>query len=367
MRIRGIELVALKLKLKDRFETSFGAVDEREILLVRLEAEAGVSWSEVVADRDPYYSGETVETARHIIREFLAPLLRETAVSGGRDAFRICSRVRGNPMARAAVEMGIWNLEAMEKGVPLSHLLGGNRSRVAAGVSVGIQESAPAMLDKIAAYLDRGYCRIKVKIKPGKDVDIIRSIRRRFPDIHLMADANAAYTLDDSPLLAALDDYRLMMIEQPLSHDDILDHGELARILRTPICLDESIRSSHDCRLALQLKSCSIINIKPGRVAGFTESIAIHDACREASVPVWCGGMLESGIGRAYNVHLATMPNFELPGDISESARYWAEDIVEPTWVLREGHLDVPTGPGLGVKVREDLIEKYAIARERIV
>lgn len=367
MRIRGAEIVGLRLRLRDRFETSFGAVSEREVLLLKLEAEAGESWSEVVADRDPYYSGETVATAAHIIRDFAAPLVRGSSLDGGRAAHHLLTRIRGNPMARAAVEMNIWNLEAAEKGISLSRLLGGTRAKVAAGVSVGIQRSTTEMLDRIAAYLERGYKRIKVKIKPGKDVTVVGEIRARFPDISLMVDANAAYTLADAGTLAALDEHHLMMIEQPLSHDDILDHSELARRVRTPICLDESIGGSIDCRLALHLRSCSIVNIKPGRVGGFTESLAIHDACQAQAVPVWCGGMLETGIGRAYNVQLASLPNFSLPGDISESARYWHEDIVEPEWVLGDGgFLDVPQTVGVGVRVREDLIKKHLVTREKL-
>lgn len=368
MRIQSVELVLVKLRLRDRFETSFGAMSEREILLLKMVSDVGVGWSEFVADREPYYGAETVDTVRHIVRDYAMPALKDRDLSGGEEAHRLLKHIRGNNMARAGIEMGIWNLEALAKGISLSKLVGGTRAEVGVGVSVGIQESAGAMIDKISAYIDRGYQRIKVKIKPGKDVAIVDEIRARFSSVPLMVDANAAYTIADAERLASLDRHNLMMIEQPLDHDDLLDHSRLARAIRTPVCLDESIKNHTDCKLALHLGACAIINIKPGRVAGFTESRAIHDECQAASVPVWCGGMLESGVGRAYNVALASMPNFRLPGDISESARYWHEDIVEPEFVLQPGGvLNVPSGPGLGITVREDLIQKYADARERIV
>ncbi|MEW6365896.1 MAG: o-succinylbenzoate synthase [Acidobacteriota bacterium] len=367
MKIHGAELFEIRLRLKERFETSFGAVSEREIVLLRLEAEAGVSWSELVAENEPYFSGETIVTARHILRDFIAPLLRAHEIAGGADAGRLLGRIRGNQMAKAAVEMSLWNLEAMETGVPLQRVLGGTHDRVRSGVSVGIQSTPSATLDTIERYLARGYQRIKVKIKPGHDVELVRSIRDRFPKVPLMVDANAAYSLADEACLQALDAYDLMMIEQPLHCDDLLDHSRLARALKTPICLDESIKGSRDCKVALCLGSCRVINIKPGRVGGFGESIAIHDACRAASIPVWCGGMLESGVGRAYNVHLATLPGFTLPGDISESARYWDEDIVEPPFELGPGgFIGVPAGAGLGITVREELIRRHLVAQERL-
>jgi len=363
MKIREAELREIHLSLRERFEISSGGWRERRILLLKLTSEDGEAWSECVAAEAPNYSYETPETAWHILTDFVLPAVVGREVERGRDLLAPVRWIRGHPMALAAVEMGGWCLEALEAGISLSELLGGTRARVPVGVSVGLKKTDDELLGTVESRLEEGYRKIKLKIKPGRDVAMLRKVRDRFPQAPLMADANSAYSLDDLSRLRELDELDLMMVEQPLAHDDLREHAILQEGLRTPVCLDESIRGPGDARLALELGSGAIINIKPGRVGGFASSVAIHDLCREEGVPVWCGGMLESGVGRAYNLALASLPNFTLPGDISESRRYWEEDIVEPEFVMEGGEMGVPGGPGMGVELRMDRVEEVTRRR----
>lgn len=358
MKLREVELREIQLKLKERFEISTGGWDERRILLLRLVTEDAEVWSECVAAEEPNYSYETPETAWHILTDFVLPAIVGSEFDHPSSILDPVSWVRGHPMAMAAVEMGAWGLEAVRQGVSLAALLGGTRTAVPVGVSVGLQKTDEALLSQVEERLAQGYQKIKLKIKPGRDVDMVGKVRAAFPEAPLMADANSSYTLDDLAALKALDAMGLMMVEQPLGSEDLREHALLQKELVTPVCLDESIRSPGDTELALELGSGRIVNIKPGRVGGFTSSCRIHDLCAAADVPVWCGGMLEAGIGRAYNLALASLPNFLLPGDISESRRYWAEDIVDPEFVMKDGMMPVPDGPGIGVMVREDRVDR---------
>jgi O-succinylbenzoate synthase len=357
MKIRSVELLEVHLRLLERFEISTGGWQERRILLLRMESEDGEAWSECVAAEAPGYSYETPETAWHILTDYVLPAVVGREADSASDLLSPVDWIRGHPMARAAVEMGAWTLEAIRRGVSLSSLLGGGRTSIPVGVSVGIQGSDEQLLDQVAERLDEGYRKIKLKIKPGRDLEMLRKVRERFPEAPLMVDANSSYTLQDLPRLREMDGFGLMMVEQPLGHEDLREHAILQREMATPVCLDESVRSPGDARLALELGSGKIINIKPGRVGGFGPSKAIHDVCASAHIPVWCGGMLESGVGRAYNVALASLPNFTLPGDISESRRYWAEDVVEPEFVMDGGMMPVPEGVGLGVEVRRRRVD----------
>ncbi len=365
MKIEHIELRQLKMQLVAPFETSFGVETEEDHLIVRVDAQGVTGWGESVAGADPYYSYETNQTAWHILRDYLIPAVLGKDIANVDEAIKLCSRVRGHNMAKAGLESALWDLFAQAHGVSLSKILGGTRDKVAVGVSIGIQASPAALVKKVEGYLSQGYKRIKMKIAPGRDLQFVSAVRQAFPDILLQVDANSAYTLADVEMLRALDGYNLLLIEQPLSHDDIYDHSKLQRELKSPICLDESIHSVADARAALELHSCRIINIKPGRVGGFTESKKIHDYCASQNVPVWHGGMLESGIGRAGNVALASLPNFTLPGDISASNRYWKEDIVEPEFTVdAAGMMAVPTKPGIGVRVLMDRLERVTVRRE---
>jgi o-succinylbenzoate synthase len=364
VRIERLELRLLKLPLVHFFETSFGRVHDKQFILVRVEGGGAIGYGECVADADPYYSAETNETAWHVIADFIAPRVIGVDLPHPRAVWPALKAIRGHNMAKAAVEMASWDLFARQRGEPLARTLGGTRDRIASGVSIGIQDSLDDLADAVERELAAGYRRIKIKIKPGWDVDAVAMIRRRFGPIPLMVDANAAYTLDDADHLAALDAFDLMMIEQPLDYDDIVDHAALQRRLRTPICLDESIKSLAAAREAIAVGACRIVNIKPGRVGGFAESIRLHDVCAAAKIPVWHGGMLESGVGRAANVHLSTLPNFVLPGDIAASKRYFDPDLVDPPIeVAADGTIGVPTGPGLGVSVRDDRVERATVKR----
>jgi len=363
MRIRKVELMEVHLRLRERFEISTGGWDERRILLLRMESEDGEAWSECVAAEAPNYSYETPETAWHILTEYVLPSIVGPVFEGPGSVLEPVSWIRGHPMALASVEMGAWALEAVRKEVSLATLIGGDRSEVPVGVSVGLQGTDDRLLEQVEDRLAQGYKKIKMKIKPGRDVAMLQKVRDAYPDAPLMADANSSYTLADTALLKELDALDLMMVEQPLGSEDLRDHALLQAQMKTPICLDESIRGPGDTLLALELGSGRIINIKPGRVGGFTSSRKIHDICAEKNVPVWCGGMLEAGIGRAYNLALAALPNFVLPGDISESRRYWAEDIVEPEFVMKDGMMPVPTGPGIGVTVRRDRVDSLTARR----
>lgn len=354
IRLESITLREIRLPLKEPFRISSGVVSERRIALLELrDASGATAWSECVAGETPNYSPETIDTAWHAITEWLAPRVIGRPIEAPGVLALLERDIRGHLMAKAAVEMGTWGLEATMLGIPLAQLLGGTRPEIEVGISLGIQASPEALVKRVTAALSDGYRKVKIKIQPGTDVEFVRAARQAAgPDAPLMADANNAYTLDDAESLAALDDLGLMMIEQPLAWDDLVRHAELQRRLRTPLCLDESITSLERAQDMVSLGSGRIVNIKPGRVGGLAASVAIHDFCASNGIPVWCGGMLESGIGRAYNVALASLPNFVKPGDVSPSARYWERDIVTPEWTMTDhGTIVVPTGAGLGVDV----------------
>jgi len=357
LKIERAELHELGLALRERFEISSGATQARRVTLLRLTVDGVDSWSEMVAFSDPSYSYETTDTAWHILGKFILPRIVGTEFTGPGDIMDPIPWVRGHEMAKAAVEMAAWNALAQRDGKSLSATMGGTRERVAVGVSIGIQPTPEALVQEVAGYVEQGYARIKIKIKPGKDLVMLRAVREAFPDLPIMADANSAYSLDDLETLRGFDELDLMMIEQPLPYDDYLHHARLQAEIETPVCLDESIRSVRDTELAIELGACKIINIKPARVGGFGPSIAIHDLCLAEGIQVWHGGMLESGVGRAYNLALASLPGFTLPGDISASRRYWEEDVVTPEFTVEDGTMAVPQGVGLGVELRPDRIE----------
>jgi O-succinylbenzoate synthase len=359
MRIDRLELFLCRLPLVHFFETSFGRTYDRTFVLARMEGDGQEGWGEAVAEGHPYYSGETTETVWHIVTGFLAPLVVGREFDHPREVFGAMKRVRTHNMAKALLEMTAWDLYAKIRGQSLASVLGGTRPRIASGVSIGIQDSFEQLLEKVAKERAAGYQRIKIKIKPGWDVEAVERIRAKFGEIPLMVDANAAYKLGDGPHLAKLDPFDLMMIEQPLEYDDVMDHVALQQAIATPICLDESIHTVRIARDAIAAKACRIINIKPGRVGGHQPSIELHDLCAANDIPVWHGGMLESGIGRAHNIALASLPNFRLPGDIAASKRYYVPDLIEPAIDIdEEGTIAVPAGPGIGVKVLRDRVEK---------
>jgi O-succinylbenzoate synthase len=359
MRIDRITLRHMALPLKHPFETSFSRDTENHFILVEVESGGVTGFGEVVADYAPLYSEENTGTCWHILSDFLIPYAFTQEVGHPSEVTNWFRPIRRNKMAKSGLEGAIWDLWAKLNGQPLAKALGGSKERIEVGVSVGIDD-IPTTLGQIEAYLAEGYRRVKVKIKPGHDVNLITAVRKEFGDIPLMADANSAYTLDDLPLLKELDQFGLMMVEQPLAHDDIIDHATLQRQLNTPICLDESIHSPNDARKALDLGACRIINIKVGRVGGLTEAIAVHDLCLSRGIPVWCGGMLESGIGRAHNIAITSLPGFTLPGDTSPSRRYWTEDIIEPAVTMSpDGTIEVPRVPGLGYEPAYDRFPKY--------
>ncbi|MFZ4520052.1 MAG: o-succinylbenzoate synthase [Bacteroidales bacterium] len=366
MKIERIELRHVKLVLVSPFVTSMGTEYDEEHIIVRVDADGVTGWGESVAEGTPFYSYETVPTAWHILQDFLIPSILGKDISTVDEAIASYTKVRGHMMAKAGLEAALWDAFAKTKGISLSQMLGGTRKKIDVGVSIGIQNSVDGLLKKIEGYLAEGYKRIKIKIAPGFDLQFVESVRKEFPGILFQVDANSAYTLDDIGIFKKMDDYNLLLIEQPLGYEDIFDHSKLQRELKTPICLDESIHSLDDTRAAIELDSCRIINIKPGRVGGFTESKLIHDYCASMNIPVWCGGMLESGIGRAGNVALASLSNFTLPGDISASKRYYTEDIVEPEFLVNpDGTMDVPTKPGIGVEVNMKNLEKVTVRSER--
>jgi len=369
LRIERFVLREIRLPLKEPFQISSGVVRERRVFLVELHHPDGeVGWGECAAFDTPNYSEETVDTAWYAVREWIAPRLLGRELSGPREVAPLLEvGFCGHRMAKGMVEMGCWELAARLEGVSLARLLGGTRTRVAVGISLGIQASPAALVERAAAAHAAGYRKIKIKIKPGADIEYIRAVREALgPSAELMADANSAYTLADADHLARLDEFDLMMIEQPLGQDDLVRHAQLQRRLKTPICLDEAITSLDRAEDMVTLGSGRIVNIKPGRVGGFTNSIAIHDYCQSQGIPVWCGGMLESGIGRAHNVALASLPNFTLPGDLSPSSRYWEQDIVIPEWTMApDGMVDVPLdSPGIGVKIDLDRIEDLTVKLE---
>ncbi len=367
MRLELIELHHIRMSLRDPFETSFGVTREREALLVRVCARGGEGWGECVAGQRPDYSYETATSAWSTLTDFLIPAALATDADGPEQLRRALDGVRGNPMAKAGLEAAVWDLFAAQAGQSLAQYLGGKANRVAVGVSVGIQETTAALLKAVEGYARLGYARVKAKIRPGRDVEDVRALRKAFPGLAMQVDANAAYSLADLPVFKTLDEFDLAMIEQPLGATELTDHSRLQAQLRTPVCLDESLSDVASAGAALDLGACRIVNIKPGRVGGLAEARRIHDMCAQRGVPVWCGGMLETGIGRAANVALATLSNFRLPADLSASDRYYAEDLIEQPFVLNsDSTLTVPTGPGIGVNVRWDRLRKVTLRRALI-
>ena len=362
--IDDIEMRHIRMRLVSAFETSFGVEHDREAIVVRLRAGGLEGWGECVAGAFPGYSYETVGTAWNILEAFFIPAVLARPLASIEDYRAAVDSYKGHPLARAGLELALWDLEGKTKQSPLSALLGGVRSSVPVGVSIGIQPDSATLVRAVEGYLAEGYRRIKLKIKPGRDIEEVRAVRQAFPDVALQVDANSAYTLEQGPAFAVLDDFGLLLIEQPLAEDDLLDHARLQARLKTPLCLDESILSRRHARQALEAGACRVINIKPARVGGLVEAVAIHDFCDRQGVPVWCGGMLETGIGRAANLALASLPGFTLPGDISASARYYAHDIAEPTFTLNaDSTIDVPRSPGLGVEVLEDELERVTVRK----
>lgn len=359
-RIRRVILRHIEMPLLRPFTTSFGTQRRKQCILVEVQNEDGASgWGESVAFPEPYYNEETLQTNWHMLTALLIPILENVGGIGHPDELRThFASIRGNYMARSAIEGAIWDLYARENGVSLAQAIGGQKTQIEVGVSIGIQPSLSDLLSVVEGNVAKGYKRIKIKIKPGLDTDVIGEVRRLFPGIRMMADANSAYTLEDAGRLRQLDEYGLMMIEQPLAHNDIVDHGKLQRMLQTPICLDESIHSCGDARKAVDLGSCRIINIKIGRVGGISEAIRLHNFCAGRNIPVWCGGMLETGIGRAHNIAISSLPGFTLPGDTAASSNYWEEDIIEPEVTVEDGIIRVPDGPGIGFEPHRARIDR---------
>jgi O-succinylbenzoate synthase len=367
MRIDAIILRELHMPLLRPFETSFGVTRNRRILLAEIQSEGLTGWGECTAGERPVFSAESTDTAWQVLVRELGPMLAAEFPEHGGDCPRIFRQIRGNRMAKAALENAIWDLEAQREGISLSRLLGGVRDSIPCGVSIGIQSSIPELLSIVERELAAGYQRIKLKCKPGWDVEVFERVRHRWPGIMLSCDANSAYRLRDEDHLVSFDAFDLLMIEQPLWHDDFYFHSVLQRRLETPICLDESILNRRDALAAIEMESCKIINVKLGRVGGFSEAIAVHNAALERGIPVWCGGMLESGVGRSHNIALSTLEGFTLPGDVSASARYWANDIIEPeVTVSLEGEIAIPDTPGRGYEVRTDLVERLTVRKETI-
>ncbi len=363
MLIERIHLHHIQLPYVHPFETSFGREQHREAILVAVESDGLLGWGECVAGSGPWYSYETMGTAWHVLVDYLAPALLGQEIGQPEQVAPRFSRVRGHAMARASLENAVWDLLGRAQGLSLATMLGGVRRAVAVGVSVGIEPTLEELLAQVEGYVAAGYARVKLKIKPGWDVQVVRAVRERWPDLALQVDANSAYTLADAARLAELDAFDLLLIEQPLHHEDMVDHAVLQMQLKTPICLDESIHSPEHARWALDIGACRIINIKVGRVGGFSAARQIHDLCAARGVPVWCGGMLETNVGRAGNLALAALPNFTLPGDISASARYFHHDIAAPDFTLNaDSTISVPAGPGTGVEI---LPERLAAARLR--
>jgi O-succinylbenzoate synthase len=363
-KIEKITLYHVRMPLVSPFETSFGRIDFRECIVVELSAGGRTGWGECPADRDPGYSYETTQTALHVLRDYLGPALIGTALPEPSAYAASTDFVRGHPMAKSGLEMAIWDLKGQQENRSLQDLFGGGRPAVPVGVSIGLQASPNALVDSVAAYQADGYGRVKIKIKPGRDVADAQAVRAAFPDLPLQVDANSAYTLQTAERLLPLDELGLLLIEQPLAEDDLWDHSRLQAQFQTPLCLDESITSPRHARQALEMAACRVVNIKQGRVGGLTHAVQIHDLCQEQGVPVWCGGMLETGIGRAANLALASLPNFTLPGDISATERYYVEDITEERFSLNpDSTVTVPTAPGLGIHVNRSALDAFSIGK----
>jgi O-succinylbenzoate synthase len=368
IRLEQITLREIRMPLVHFFETSFGRTTERRFVLVEVQSGGVSGWGEVTAGENPFYNEEWTESAWLILRDFVAPRVVRHKFETAAEVGARSAHIRGHLMARGGLEVAVWDLEARLLGKPLyQHIGGGSRREIPCGVSIGIQDSVPQLLQKIETELAAGYQRIKMKIAPGWDVEVVRQVRKRFPEILLMADANSAFTLADAALLKALDEFNLMMIEQPLAHDEIIDHAKLQAQLRTPICLDECIRSAHQAGQAIAMDAGRIINIKLGRVGGFAEARRVHDVAQAAGIPVWCGGMLESGVGRAHNIALATLPNFILPGDVSAGKRYWTRDIIQPAVeVTPRGTIAVRDEPGFGYELDREFIDSITVRQESV-
>jgi len=368
MKIKLIELIEIQMPLVHFFETSFGRTYERRVILVRVEdAEGAEGWGELTCGEIPSYSEEWTDSAWVTTEKILAPMLVGKEFESAEDTWDLMAKVRGNRMSKASIETAIWDLEAKKLGVPLWKHLGGTQEEIACGVSIGIQDSVEQLIGKIQIEVDAGYQRIKIKIAPHWDYEVIEKVRAKFGDILLMGDANSAYTLSDTDLFKRMDDFDLMMFEQPLSHSDIFDHAKLQSEIKTPVCLDESIKSPADARQAIEMKACEIINVKLGRVGGHTQAKQIEKICRDANIPVWCGGMLEAGIGRAHNIAMSTLAGFTLPGDVSASKRYWHEDIIEPEVEVSEtGTITAPDKPGIGFEVNKKRIDDLTVKSKTI-
>ena len=364
MKIESMTLYHVSMPLVTPFETSFGRETVRDCVIVELRAEGLTGYGECVASRDPGYNYETTGTAWHILKDFVAPLMLGQDVVDAHDFQRRVEGIRGHHLAKAGVEMALWDLLGKRDGKSLKEMFGGTREVVEVGVSIGIQESAVALVRSVASYLEQGYRRVKIKIKPGREVEETIAVRKAYPDLRLQVDANSAYTLESAQVLKQVDDLNLLLIEQPLFEDDIWDHRLLQAEFKTPICLDESVVSPRHARYALEMKACKTINIKPARVGGLSQGVAIHDMCHTQGVPVWHGGMLETGIGRASNLALASLPGFVLPGDISASDRYYHRDITHERFVLNDDStITVPDKPGLGVTIDEDALKEFSLAK----
>lgn len=363
MRIKEITVRHLKMKLKNPFSTSFGTIVDKEFLLLEAKDEQGtVGWGESVAFNTPWYNEETLKTNWHMLEDFLIPLILNKELKHPDEISELFKGIRKNQMAKSTIEGAVWDIYAQQTNQSLTQALGGEKDKIEVGISIGIQKTIEKQISVVDQAIKDGYKRIKVKIKPGWDIDVIRTLRENFPNVSIMADANSAYSLENIDLLKQLDEFNLTMIEQPLASDDIIDHAVLQKQIQTPICLDESIHSLEDARKAIELGSCGVINIKIGRVGGITEAKKIHDYCKEKGIPVWCGGMLESGIGRAHNIALTALSNFVLPGDTAGSSHYWEQDIIEPEVVVEDGYITVPQEVGIGYKPNLNAINKYTVS-----
>ena len=362
MKLVEVTLYEVEMKMKTPFTTSLGTMQNKKFIVLEAKDEAGViGWGEGVAFEEPSYTEETFKTSLHMLEDFLIPTLLGKEIMHPDEVYELFRPIRRNQMAKASIEGAMWDIYAQQQNQSLAEVLGGTQSKIEVGISIGLQPTNEQLLATIERFLAEGYKRIKVKIKPGKDIELLRTIRKAFPDVPLMADANSSYTLNDIELLKQLDEFNLMMIEQPLAYDDFIDHAKLQQHMKTPICLDESITSLDDARKAIELGGCGVVNIKIARVGGISEAKRIHDYCAEKNIPVWCGGMLEAGIGRAQNVALTSLANFTMPGDTAASSRYWDEDLIVPEVTVEDGYISVPTKPGLGYEVNRSILETYTL------